>query len=299
MTGYVGQYLKVNFPIEYWTVALDYANEEDTLKYLSEIIQTKAIDIKPPNVNKSGINMISNQESSTIFWGLGSIKGIGEDTANQIINERQLNGDYLSFDDFCSRHIFKGSKVKKQTYEALVASGAFDDLHNLEGREEFRMDLITYYRTLKKVKIANPKRDAYTIGKVDQRYWWNLQQKRLTGLAIFDYKELSESYEMAQFCSMSEANGKQTKPIFRSFGGYIVEAKVNKGKKGKFCRITIEHNYKLFKVMVWADEFEKFESILKNSEKSILIFDAELKYDAKWAKSNQFTLKENSKIVVL
>ena len=299
MTGYVGQYLKVNFPIEYWTVALNYANEEDTLKYLSEIIQTKAIDIKPPNVNKSSISMISNQDSSTIFWGLGSIKGIGEDTANQIIKERETNGDYTSFSEFCSRHIFKGSKVKKQTYEALVASGAFDDLHNLEGREESRMELIKEYRILKKVKVSNPQRDPYTIGKLDERWWWNLQQKRLTGLASFDYKDMAEGYEMAQFCSTSEANGRQEKAIFRSFGGYIVEAKVNKGAKGNYCRITIEHNYKLFKVMVWSNEFENFESILKGSEKNILIFDGELKYDAKWSKSNQFTLKENSKLIVL
>ena len=110
---------------------------------------------------------------------------------------------------------------------------------------------------------------------------------------------MAEGYEMAQFCSTSEANGRQEKAIFRSFGGYIVEAKVNKGAKGNYCRITIEHNYKLFKVMVWSNEFENFESILKGSEKNILIFDGELKYDAKWSKSNQFTLKENSKLIVL
>ena len=111
MTGYVSQYLKVHYPIEYWTVALDYANEEDTLKYLSEILQAKAISIKSPDINQSGMSMISNQDSSTIFWGLGSIKGIGEETAMQIINERNKNGNYLSFADFYFRHIFKGSKL--------------------------------------------------------------------------------------------------------------------------------------------------------------------------------------------
>lgn len=79
------------------------------------------------------MSMLSNQDSSTIFWGLGSIKGIGEDTAMQIINERNKNGNYLSFADFYFRHIFKGSKVKKQTFEALIASGCFDELYNFEG----------------------------------------------------------------------------------------------------------------------------------------------------------------------
>ena len=300
MTGYASQYLKVHFPIEYWTVALDYANEEDTLKYLSEIVQTKAIDIKAPHINQSGISMLSDQESSTIFWGLGSIKGIGEDTAMQIIKDREQHGDYESFDEFCARHLFKGSKVKKQTYEALVASGAFDDMYNFEGREENRLSLIQQYRAMRKVKIANPSRDPYTIGQLDERWWWCLQQKRLTGLASIDYKQIAEDNNIeTAFCTLSELGSRQEKSIFRSFGGYIVEAKVGRSAKGEYCRITIEHNYKLFKVMVWSEEYENFKTLLKNSEKNLLIFEGEVKYDARWSKANQFTLKENSKLIVL
>ena len=300
MTGYASQYLKVHFPIEYWTVALDYANEEDTLKYLSEIVQTKAIDIKAPHINQSGISMLSDQESSTIFWGLGSIKGIGEDTAMQIIKDREQHGDYESFDEFCARHLFKGSKVKKQTYEALVASGAFDDMYNFEGREENRLSLIQQYREMRNVKIANPSRDPYTIGQLDERWWWCLQQKRLTGLASIDYKQIAEDNNVeTAFCTLSELGSRQEKSIFRSFGGYIVEAKVGRSAKGEYCRITIEHNYKLFKVMVWSEEYENFKTLLKNSEKNLLIFEGEVKYDARWSKANQFTLKENSKLIVL
>ena len=300
MTGYASQYLKVHFPIEYWTVALDYANEEDTLKYLSEIVQTKAIDIKAPHINQSGISMLSDQESSTIFWGLGSIKGIGEDTAMQIIKDREQHGDYESFDEFCARHLFKGSKVKKQTYEALVASGAFDDMYNFEGREENRLSLIQQYRQMRNVKIANPSRDPYTIGQLDERWWWCLQQKRLTGLASIDYKQIAEDNNVeTAFCTLSELGSRQEKSIFRSFGGYIVEAKVGRSAKGEYCRITIEHNYKLFKVMVWSEEYENFKTLLKNSEKNLLIFEGEVKYDARWSKANQFTLKENSKLIVL
>ena len=299
MTGYVGQYLKVHYPIEYWTVALDYANEEDTLKYLSEITQAKVISIKPPDINNSGINMLSNQDSSTIFWGLGSIKGIGEDTAIQIIEDRNKNGNYESFEEFCARHVFKGSKVKKQTYEALVASGAFDDMYNYEGREHERHELIKQYRTLRKVKVSNPKRDPYTIGELDKTWWWNLQQKKLTGLASFNYREMAvwEGIE-TQFCTSREAHGKQDKAIFRSFGGYIVDMKVGKTAKGQYCRLSIEHNYKLFKVLLWPGEYENFKAQLKNAEKSLIIFDAEVKYDAKWAKANQFTIKEHSMLKV-
>jgi len=198
------------------------------------------------------------------------------------------------------RHNFKGSKVKKQTYEALIASGCFDKLYNFEGEEEKRFSLIKRFRIHKKVKIANPKRDAYTIGSTDQRWWWNLQQKRLTGLALINYKQIAEDMGVeTQFLTLSEANQKQDRPMFRSFGGYIVEAKIGRGAKGEYCRVTIEHNYKLFKIMVWTEEFINFKPQLKGSEKNLILFDAELRYDGKWAKANQFTIKENSKLIVL
>ena len=299
-TGYVSQYLKVHYPIEYWTVALDYANEEETLEYLSEILQTKKISIKAPDINESGISMSSNQESSTIFWGLGSIKGIGEDTAMQMINERKKNGDYKSFADFYFRNTFTGSKVKKQTYEALIASGAFDNLYNFEGRENRRKLLLDRYRKFKKVKIANPSRDVYTTGSTEEVWWWSLQQKKLTGLAFIDYKQMVEENEIGgSFCTSQEFSGNQERGIFRSFGGYIVEARISRSKKGEYARLTIEHNYKLFKVMIWTEEFLKFKDNIVGSEKSLILFNGELRYDARWSKANQFTLKDNSNLKIL
>ena len=244
--------------------------------------------------------MTSNQESSTIFWGLGSIKGIGESTAIQIINERDKNGEFRSFADFYFRSTFKGSKVKKQTYEALITAGAFDVLYKLEGEEHRRHFLIKRYRKFKKVKVSNPLRDIYTIGNVTESWWWGLQQKRLTGLANIDYKKIAEENDiLAQFCTPLEAGKKQSKAVYRAFGGYIVESRVSRSKKGEFARLTIEHNYKLFKVILWNEEYKQFKDQLKGSEKSLIIFEAELKYDGKWAKANQFVLKKTSNLIVL
>lgn len=299
-TGYVSQYLKVNYPIEYWTVALEYADDTKALNYLSEILQSGQIKIKAPDINKSGISMTSDQESSTIFWGLGSIKGIGEDTAIQIIEERRKNGTYKSFADFLFRHNFKNSKVKKQTYEALVAAGAFDGLYNFEGRENKRLNLIKRYRIYKKVKISNPFRDPYTIGVVGELWWWKLQQKLLTGLALIDYQEMAIMSGIdTAFCNNLESSRAQERGIWRAFGGYVVECKISRSKNGAYAKLLIEHNYKLFKVMIWSDEYEKFKDQLKDCEKSLIVFNAELRYDSKWAKSNQFTFKEDSRLKIM
>lgn len=301
LTGYVSQYLKVFYPIEFWTVALSYADEKDTLDYLSEIIQAKKIKVRAPDINKSEVNMTSEQETSTIFWGLGSIKGIGEDTALQIIDERKKR-PYISLVDFVERHTFTGSKVKKQTYEGLIASGCFDLLYDHAGKEELRGELIEMYRGLKKVKLTavQIQKDIYTNGQIDERWWWQLQQKNLTGLALIGYEEIADTYGFeSKFCTPLEFNQRQDRDLFRAFGGYVVECKVGRSKNGKYARVTVENNYKQIKLLIWSDEYAKFEDELKNCEKKLIIFEGSLRYDEKWSKANQFTLKEESNLIVL
>lgn len=300
VTGYISQYLKVNFPIEYWTVALDYGGENEALTYLAEILQSKQIEVKPPDVNISGTHMTSSQDTSEIFWGIESIKGIGENVAMQIISERDANGPYKSFADFYFRHTFKGSKVNKKTYESLIGSGAFDKLYELYGDEQRRSFLINRYRKFKKVKISNISRDPYSSVDINHKWWWNLQQKKLTGLATINYEEICRDLEFeSKFCSVSEFNQMNEKSIFRSFGGYIVDCKIGKTKKGKYARLTLEHNYKILKLIVWPEQYSEYEEQLKNCEKKLIVFDGDLKYDAGWSKCNQFTINKNSSLIVL
>lgn len=299
-TGYVCQYLKVHFPIEYWTVSLKYADEKTTLTFLAEIISAGKISVKAADINNSELSMSSNTTSSTIYWGIEAIKGIGEKAAEQIVRIRKESGDYKSFADFFFRNIFKGSAVKKTAIEALIACGAFDDLYNFEGAEHRRDLLLRRYRKYKKVKVSNPKRDPYTIGAFHERWWWIRQQKILTGLAFIDYKGIYDELDMyGEFATPQEVTQQQDRPISRSFGGYVVECRIGKSKKGKYARILIEHNYKLFKLMVWSEEYYQHKELIDNCEKGLIFFNAVLRYDAKWSAANQFTLNKETKLFVL
>ena len=291
--GYICMFLKVHFPLEFWTVALARASEKETIVYLSEIHASKGMEVRPPDVNASNITMRSDNETNTIYWGIQSIKGIGEATAQQIISIRRLKGDYESLEDFLKKHTFKGSKVKKQTYESLIACGAFDKLYGCEGKEEERMTLIKLFREINKVKVAKPERDIYTIGETHERYWWKMIQKRMTGISFMNYKGLCEENEI----HMPYATGgdlsipkKWGEP--KAFGGYVVECKVRSSKRGRFASLTIESNYKMYTVTMWSDEYELFKSELKGIEKCFLLFTGELKYNDRYGQCNQFTLKK-------
>ena len=102
-----------------------------------------------------------------------------------------------------------------------------------------------------------------------------------------------------QFCSGREFAQRQDRPISRSFGGYVIEMRVGRSKNGQYARLTIEHNYKIFKLMIWADEYAQYKKQLAGCEKSLIMFNGLLKYDVKYSKANQFTINKETKIYIL
>ena len=101
------------------------------------------------------------------------------------------------------------------------------------------------------------------------------------------------------FCTVQESTQPQEKGLYRSFGGYIIEQKIGKIKGKKYARIQIEHNYRMFKLLIWPEQYGEFEEQLTGAEKSFIVFDGTISYDAKYAKGNQWTLGNNAKLKVL
>ena len=81
------------------------------------------IEILPPNINKSETKF--TVDDSKIRFGLGSVKNVGIQVIDSIVEERQANGDYENFTSFCER--IKDEGVNKKCVESLIKAGAFDD----------------------------------------------------------------------------------------------------------------------------------------------------------------------------
>ena len=59
-----------------------------------------------------------------VCYGLGAVKGTGQQAVEAIVREREENGPFTSLYDFCKR--IDRSKVNKRSVEALIKAGAFD-----------------------------------------------------------------------------------------------------------------------------------------------------------------------------
>lgn len=62
INAYNSLWLKVHYPLEFWSVALSRASETDFPQYVNEMQQTEGIEIKPVNINKSDINIVADKK---------------------------------------------------------------------------------------------------------------------------------------------------------------------------------------------------------------------------------------------
>lgn len=99
--SYQSLYLKCYFPLEFMVAVLNNGGGfYDTETYVHEAIMLGA-KIEPPCINNSDHpNLIIGK---TIYLGLGYLKSLESLVIQRILNERQLQGPYTSFDDFIDR----------------------------------------------------------------------------------------------------------------------------------------------------------------------------------------------------
>ena len=142
--AYETAYLRANYPVEFMAAMMttDRNNTDRIVLEMNEC-QTMGIEVLPPSVNESGshFTVIKIDETTQTFFstdedenkerrdqcirfGLTAIKGLGEETVNQIITERNRGGHFASLQDFAKR--VPAKLMNKKTLEALAYSGALD-----------------------------------------------------------------------------------------------------------------------------------------------------------------------------
>jgi len=130
MLAYRTAYMKANYPVEYMCALLTAeANDIEKISAGIEECRNMGIIVSPPDINTShkGFEFEKNEQSlenMSIRVGLSAIKNVGDIAIDLIIKDRQENGPFKSFNDFCLR--VNGQKVNKKVLESLIKVGAFD-----------------------------------------------------------------------------------------------------------------------------------------------------------------------------
>ena len=124
VVSYRTAYLKAYYPEEFMAATLNsYLGNLDKVPIYVDECRRMNIEILKPDVNKSFTKF--TVDNSKIRFGLGSIKNVGIAVVDSIVRERQQNGEYKSFTDFCER--VQDEAVNKKCIESLIKAGTFDE----------------------------------------------------------------------------------------------------------------------------------------------------------------------------
>ena len=139
VVSYRTAYLKAYYPEEFMAATLNsfLGNLDKIPMYIDECKRLK-IDILKPDINKSYTKF--TVDSGKIRFGLGSVKNVGIAAVNAIVKEREENGAYESFTDFCER--MQNEAVNKKCIESLIRAGAFDEF------EQTRATLLASFESI-------------------------------------------------------------------------------------------------------------------------------------------------------
>ena len=118
-------YMKCRYPREYMAALLTSVldNTNKVAEYIAEC-RDIGIRVLPPDVNESDADF--TVADGNIRFGLVAIKGIGRGFIRELMAEREANGPFESFDEFCSR--LYGRDLNRRAIESLIRAGAFDSL---------------------------------------------------------------------------------------------------------------------------------------------------------------------------
>lgn len=259
-TGYYTQWLKVYFPIEFYSVALEFADDKGIGNIIAEINLRDDIKLKGCDINKSSDSFAVDSDS--IYWGLKSISHVGDKAISKILSARQ-DGDFYSFDEFLERC---GGKLDTRVLTNLVLCGAFDELMDIDKEALFnRVNLLKKFLEDQKVQAIIQDNNLFT--NTD----FILKQKDLCGYGYIDFRK----HGCILFDQIDENFVNQYINVF----ALVLEVKEYNTKNGLMGRLDLDQNGKRMNCVLWSDIYLPNKELLKRSIKKQISINVVVKKD--------------------
>ncbi|MCX6209358.1 MAG: DNA polymerase III subunit alpha, partial [Bacteroidetes bacterium] len=329
--AYQTAYLKAHYPSEYMSAVLNHAGSIDKITFYMEECKRMGIKVLGPDINESKKGFAPNMKGE-IRFGLGGLKGVGENAIENIIEERAKAGAFKNIFDFITR--VNQRAVNKKSLESLANSGTFDcftDLHRAQyfhipdgdrtsgiekiiGYGQVQNDLSkgttnTLFGDLGKAmdvpppKIANC--EPWTlIDKLD--FEKEVTGMYMSGHPLDNYKFEMRYYGITQLADFAEIKDSQTlmqaylgKPM--KIAGLVIDAQHRTTKTNRaFGILKIEDFSGNAEIALWSEDYQKFQHYLEKG-KSLMVsgfFKANWKGDGFEFKVSNIFLLETAKTVL-
>lgn len=295
--AYETAYLKVHYPVEFMAALMTsiMGNSDKVVEYIREC-NAIGISVNPPDINKSFSKF--SVEGDSIRFGLAAVKNVGVNIIENIVKEREENGEFKDFVDFAKRLDTKDTN--KRVVESLIKCGAFDQI------SENRATLMAGYESvLESISMDRKKNvqgqislfDAFSaqveevpdmqlstnlpvVREFSEKERLNMEKEvlgmYLSGHPLSEYKselDRKTSINMKKINELKENEKTFMKLHDREviMGGMVIAKRIMTTKRNEIMAfITLEDLYGAIEVVVFPQTLKKF-NILLNDDSIILI----------------------------
>ncbi len=278
LIAYQTGYLKANYPAEYMAAVLS-RNISDIKKITIFMDETRrmGMEVLGPDVNESNVKFTVNKDGNVRF-GLGAIKGVGENAVLQLIEERENNSLYKDIYDLVER--VNLNALNKKNLEAMAVAGAFDCFHAIIRAQYFSLDtkgssfiesLIRYGNNAKNVKNSSQQSlfgdsGGFDMVKPEPAYcpdWPKLEklnrEKEVIGIYLSSHPLDDFKLEIATFTTATLADLQNLRDYLDRdvvVAGMVTETRNGIGKNGKpFGSFTLQDYSDSFRFMMFDKDY--------------------------------------------
>ena len=299
LVSYQTAWLKAHYPAHFMaaTMSSDMDKTDKVVTFIEEC-RNMGLTLLPPDVNRGELQFTVD-EHNRIIYGLGAIKGLGEGPVGSIISARDAGGPFRDLFDFCAR--VDPRKVNKRALEALIRSGAADNLGPGRGRDQDRA--IMFAAIGEAVKTAEQNAANDSAGMVDlfgevippaespeEAYRtfagvrpWSIKERLqaendtlglyLTGHPIDEYDS-----EIRHLVSARIADLTPDKEPQRIAGLVVAAPRLMKTRRGDtMAFVTLDDRTGRLEIAVFADTFNECRDTLVKD--ALLVVEGQVSYD--------------------
>ena len=284
--AYQTAYLKANFPAQYMAAVMSRSigNIADLTKFLDECKAMRLVCLGP-DVNES-YRKFSVNHLGDIRFGLGGIKGLGDNAVQAIIDERERGGKFTSVFDFFER--VNLNICNRKNLECLALSGAFDSFGELRREQFFGQSesglpyldaLLTYGQRFQMENEESTNSlfgdsEAVEISKPQPpttfERWSDLEklnrERELIGIYISGHPLDDYAIVLNNLCTIGMPAVADLNPFINqeiTFGGIVTAAEERISKRGSaFGKIRIEDFKGGGEFLVFGDTWAQFKGYL-------------------------------------
>ena len=294
--SYQTGYLKAHYPAEFQAANMSKnLDKQDEIKSIMDDCKKSGIRVLNPDINESDARFTVNK-AGDIRFGLGGIRGFGDNIVSAIISEREKNGPFTDINNFAER---MAGQVNRKAYDALIYSGAFDSFGYSRQQffkpgtsgEPFIDELIRYAELYRRDTVdktnslfwdmedAGPVSPRIPEIREDEKNGNMLEylhkEKELVGMYLSSHPLDKYAFELESFtnCQLNELNDTISQceekgvTVNKDIGGFVTSVIQGTNRNGKpVYRVTLEDFSGSYELRLMGKDIERFAPhLMENS----------------------------------